>query len=75
MRLSSAPFFCPGAGNLVALPDPDDWTLACYSLADYYHQNPAVFLDMPLSEVAEHSHFTRRLNERRKEKASEDDDG
>jgi hypothetical protein len=43
--------------------NPDDLILNCYRLAERYHQNPDVFIDMPLSKVAWHVHYTVRLIE------------
>jgi len=37
--------------------------LNCYRLADRFKQNPAVFLNMPLSEVNLHLSFTIMLVE------------
>jgi len=42
---------------------PEDVILNCYRLADRYHQNPDVFVEMPLSKVNEHVYYTIRLNE------------
>lgn len=40
---------------------PDDLLLDCYRLADRYHQNPDVFINMPISRVQQHLEFTIRL--------------
>jgi hypothetical protein len=66
VRLSVAKFFSAGAGGLVGsspAPDPDEKILNCYRLADRFKQNPAVFLNMPLSEVSLHLAYTIRLIE------------
>lgn len=66
MCVSVAKFFSPGAGGLVEGgldPVPDEIILNCYRLADRYHQNPAVFLNMPLSEIGLHLTFTVKLIE------------
>jgi hypothetical protein len=41
----------------------DEVILNCYRLADRFHQNPEVFLDMGLSRVNWHIHFTIKLIE------------
>jgi hypothetical protein len=35
--------------------------LDCYRLAAYYHVDPRVFLDMPISEVTRHRQRTAQL--------------
>jgi hypothetical protein len=71
-------FFSPGAGHLVngGLLDElnvDDITLNCYRLADRYHQNPEVFIDMPVSRVNEHIRFTIKLIEAQNKARPRDD--
>ena len=43
--------------------DPDEDILNCYRLADRFHQNPEVFLEMPVSRVNWHIHYTIKLIE------------
>jgi hypothetical protein len=43
--------------------NPDEVILNCYRLADRFKQNPAVFLQLPLSEINMHIHYTIRLIE------------
>jgi hypothetical protein len=43
--------------------DPDEIILNCYRLADRFHQNPEVFLDMPVTRVNWHIHYTVKLIE------------
>jgi hypothetical protein len=43
--------------------NPDDIILNCYRLAERYHQNPDVFVDMPLSKIDAHIRYTVRLIE------------
>ena len=62
MRVSVAPFFSSGTGALVG-EDPEDVILNCYRLADRYHQSPEHFLEMPLSRISSHLHYTVRLIE------------
>jgi hypothetical protein len=64
--LQAAKFFSAGTGGLVGggnEPDPDEITLNCYRLADRYKQSPAVFLNMPLSEIGLHITYTIKLIE------------
>lgn len=51
-----------GFGNFENL-DPDEKVLNCYRLADRFHQNPDVFLEMPLSRINEHIRYTIKLIE------------
>ena len=44
---------------------PDALVLACYQLADIYHQNPEVFLAMPIDRLREHWHWTIKARELR----------
>jgi hypothetical protein len=59
---------------VVENPDPEELALNCYRLADRFHQNPAVFLSMPISEIGMHVHYTVRLIELRKAAQSGVDD-
>jgi hypothetical protein len=64
VRVPAAKFFSPGAGGLVDVaPNPDELLLNCYRLADRFKQNPAVFLQMPVSEVGMHIRYTIKLIE------------
>lgn len=49
-----------------------DVVLDCYRLADRYHQNPDVFLAMPISAVRQHLSFTIMLIEAQRAAASKD---
>jgi hypothetical protein len=42
---------------------PDTLILDCYRLAKFYHIDPGVFLDMPLSEVRRHLYWTGKLHQ------------
>jgi hypothetical protein len=53
--------------------DEVEIVLDCYRLARHYHQNPAVFLDMPLSEVRLHLRRTIELAEVMQKYADSDD--
>lgn len=56
--------------------EDENIVLDCYWLAQWYHQNPEVFLAMPLSEVRIHLMRTAKIAElRRSARASEDDNG
>jgi len=39
----------------------DEIIINCYRLADRYHQNPEVFIDMPVSRVEQHIRYTIKL--------------
>lgn len=39
----------------------DDIVLNCYRLADRFHQNPDVFLSMPISQIDSHIYWTIEL--------------
>ncbi len=45
----------------------DDIVLNCYRLAEIYHQNPEVFLTMPLDDVRLHLARTVQLRRRQAE--------
>ena len=49
-------------GEFEAL-DPDEKILNCYRLADRFHQNPDVFLEMPVTRINEHIRYTIKLIE------------
>jgi hypothetical protein len=55
--------------------DPDELILNCYRLADRFHQNPEVFLDMPISRIESHVRFTVKLSrlQRIAQQQSDDD--
>jgi hypothetical protein len=42
---------------------PEDLILDCYRLAKYYSRNPQEFLDMPLTDIMKHMHWTGKLVE------------
>lgn len=44
----------------------DGMILDCYRLASYYHLDPRLFLDMPISEVRLHLSRTAQLERQRK---------
>jgi hypothetical protein len=50
----------------------EDLVLDCYRLADFYHVNPQIFLDMTFSEVLMHLRNTVRLAEIKAEEARRD---
>lgn len=51
----------------------DGMILDCYRLAAFYHVEPQIFLNMPISQVRLHLQRTAQLeNERRQEAAGED---
>ena len=53
----------------------DEVILNCYRLADRFHQNPEIFLDMPMSRINWHIHFTIKLIEaQNKARAAQSDD-
>ena len=54
--------------------EPDEIILNCYRLADRFHQNPDVFLDMPLSQINRHIHYTIKLIEAQRKARRRDDD-
>jgi hypothetical protein len=56
--------FCPNKayGEFGQL-DPDEIILNCYRLADRFHQNPELFLEMPVTRVNWHIHYTVKLIE------------
>lgn len=78
MRVSASTFFSAGAGTLVTAvaPDPDELIINCYRLADRYHLNPDVFLDMPISRIDMHVRYTVRLMEMKEaaQRKVDDDD-
>jgi hypothetical protein len=55
--------------------DVDDLILDCYRLADRFHQNPEVFLEMPISRVGLHIHYTVKLTRLQRIAQQSDDDG
>jgi hypothetical protein len=44
--------------------------LDCYRLAEFYHQHPDVFLNMPVEDVRTHAMRTAQLIERRRRSES-----
>jgi hypothetical protein len=57
--------------------DQDNIILNCYRLADRFHQNPEVFINLPLSRLAMHIKYTVKLidaqNWERRRRRDEDD--
>jgi hypothetical protein len=51
-----------------------DIILNCYRLADRYHQNPELFLDMPVSAVERHIDWTIKLIEAQRRAQEQSDD-
>lgn len=43
----------------------DGMIIDCYRLASYYHLDPRIFLEMPISEVQLHLHRTGQLERTR----------
>jgi hypothetical protein len=54
--------------------DPDELILNCYRLADRFHQNPEIFLDMPLSRIEQHVHYTVKLTRMQSEARKREED-
>ena len=54
--------------------DPDELILNCYRLADRFHQNPELFLDMPRSRIEQHVHYTVKLTRLQREAQEKSDD-
>jgi hypothetical protein len=48
----------------------DSMILDCYRLAEHYHMDPRVFLDMPISEVDMHLRRTAQLMRERRAQES-----
>jgi hypothetical protein len=55
--------------------DPDEFILNCYRLADRYHIDPDYLLDMPMSRVAMHLHYTVKLIDAQMRARRKSDDG
>jgi hypothetical protein len=51
---------------VVAAIIDDGMILDCYRLASYYHLDPRLFLDMPISEVQLHLRRTAELERSRR---------
>jgi hypothetical protein len=51
---------------MVSAAIDDSMILDCYRLASYYHIDPRVFLDMPLTEVQLHLRRTAELERSRR---------
>jgi hypothetical protein len=60
----------------VVAPDPEELILNCYRLADRFHQNPEVFLSMPITSISMHVYYAVKLVELREEaqRGFDDDD-
>jgi hypothetical protein len=61
LRPQAEVFFSPRPTVLVG--EDEDLLLDCYRLAHYYHCDPRIFLEMPLSEVETHMRHTIRIAE------------
>jgi len=48
--------------------------LNCYRLADRFHQNPELFIAMPMSRVNEHIRYTIKLIEAQNKARPRNDD-
>jgi hypothetical protein len=46
--------------------------LDCYRLARYYHIDPRIFINMPLSEVTSHLKWTVMLAQKMQDEARDD---
>lgn len=53
--------------------DDDSIILDCYRLARHYHCSPIEFLNLPITEVQQHVHFTSRLIRERSANNADDD--
>jgi hypothetical protein len=51
----------------VLVGEDENLVLDCYRLAHYYHCNPLIFLDMPMSEMRKHLRYTIRMAELERE--------
>jgi hypothetical protein len=54
--------------------DPDELILNCYRLADRFHQNPEVFLEMPMSRIEQHVLYTVKLTRLQRQAQQSDED-
>ena len=54
--------------------ESDELILNCYRLADRFHQNPEVFLEMPLSRVELHVHYIVKLTRLQRQAQERDND-
>lgn len=54
---------------MVTAIDDSGMILDCYRLASYYHLDPRIFLDMPISEVRLHLQRTAELERSRRAEA------
>ncbi len=71
MCLSVAEFFSPRSGGVDV--NPDDLILNCYRLADRFHQDPTIFLEMPISQVDRHIYWTVELIKAQRAAQPDDD--
>lgn len=77
MRASVTAIFFTRAGHLVEPPDADELIINCYRLADRFHQNPDVFLSMPITDIDRHVRYTVKLTKLQRaaqERGADDDD-
>lgn len=61
-------------GEPVDQPDPEELILNCYRLAQRFHQNPDVFLSMPVSDIDRHIRYTVMLIDLREAAQRDEDD-
>jgi hypothetical protein len=54
--------------------DPDELILNCYRLADRFHQNPELFLEMPMSRIEMHVRYTVKLTRLQQQAQQSDED-
>jgi hypothetical protein len=59
---------------LVVVGEDEDLILDCYRLAHYFHVDPNIFLDKPLSEVAKHLRWAIKLSHALADEARSSDD-
>lgn len=57
----------------MGIGEDEDLVLDCYRLARFYHQNPDVFLAMPIGQVRLHMARTIRLRRLQRRESSDDD--
>jgi hypothetical protein len=60
--------------GFVLIGEDENYILDCYRLAKYYHTDPRVFIEMPLSEVSRHLRWTIKLAKTMREEARDPED-
>jgi hypothetical protein len=70
-RVEATQFFSARSTGLVG--SENDVILDCYQLAQFYHVNPEVFLNMPLSEVLLHLVRSNEMAARERQQTSDDE--